>query len=202
MELGESTAEGAAREVWEEAQARVVIESLLGVYEIPHINQVNIIYRASMLGPDFAPGLESEAVALFAWEDIPWDQLAFPSVRWSLERFRSGSPPAVFAAAPPLSARSAAGLSVQRQAFVNRSYGRLSGMIDQTNASRSPDRLCLARQRRLRRRARRRDPRAVHPLRSRERRTRRALERLSQRLAANEPLRRDVPAGYYLNIRI
>jgi hypothetical protein len=41
--------------------------------------------------------------------DIPWDQLAFPSVRWSLERFRSGSPPAVFAAAPPLSARTATG---------------------------------------------------------------------------------------------
>lgn len=109
MELGESTAEGAAREVWEEAQARVAVESLLGVYEIPHINQVNIIYRAQMLGPDFAPGPESEAVALFGWEDIPWDQLAFPSVRWSLERFRAGSPPAVFAAAPPVSVRTATG---------------------------------------------------------------------------------------------
>ncbi len=109
MELGESTAEGAAREVWEEAQARVAVESLLGVYEIPHINQVNIIYRARMLGPDFAPGPESEAVELFGWEDIPWDQLAFPSVRWSLERFRAGSPPAVFAAAPPVSVRTATG---------------------------------------------------------------------------------------------
>lgn len=109
MELGESTSEGAAREVWEEAQARVLVEGLLGVYEIPHINQVNIIYRAPMLSPDCAPGVESEAVALFAWDDIPWDQLAFPSVRWSLERFRAGAAPAVFAAQPPPVARTVAG---------------------------------------------------------------------------------------------
>lgn len=107
MELGESTAEGAIREVWEEAQARVVVESLLGIYEIPHINQVNIIYRAAMLGPEFAAGIESEAVALFGWDEIPWDQLAFPSVGWSLERFRAGDTPAVFAARKPAAARSA-----------------------------------------------------------------------------------------------
>ena len=110
MELGETTAEGAVREVWEEAQAEVTVESLLGIYEIPHINQVNIIYRASMRAPEFAPGIESEAVALFAWDDIPWDQLAFPSVRWSLDCFRNGDPPAVFAARKPAApARSAAG---------------------------------------------------------------------------------------------
>lgn len=109
MELGESSAEGAAREVWEEAQARVLVGSLLGVYEIPHINQVNIIYHAPMLGPEHAPGAESEAVELFAWEDIPWELLAFPSVRWSLERFRAGAAPAVFAAAPPSAVRTAAG---------------------------------------------------------------------------------------------
>jgi ADP-ribose pyrophosphatase YjhB (NUDIX family) len=107
MELGETTSQGAAREVWEEAQARVVIEDLLGIYEIPHINQVNIIYRAPMTTADFAPGLESEAVALFAWDDIPWDQLAFPSVRWSLERFRGGDGPRVHAATPPAAARTA-----------------------------------------------------------------------------------------------
>jgi ADP-ribose pyrophosphatase YjhB (NUDIX family) len=101
MELGETTSEGAAREVWEEAQARVVIEDLVGIYEIPHINQVHIIYRGPMTSPEFAPGLESEAVDLFAWEDIPWEQLAFPSIRWSLERFRAGGGPHVYAATPP-----------------------------------------------------------------------------------------------------
>jgi ADP-ribose pyrophosphatase YjhB (NUDIX family) len=101
MELGETTSQGAAREVWEEAQARVVIEDLVGIYEIPHINQVNIIYRAAMISAEFAPGVESEAVGLFAWEDVPWEQLAFASVRWSLERFRAGGGPSVFTALPP-----------------------------------------------------------------------------------------------------
>lgn len=100
MELSETTAEGAAREVWEEAQARVVIEELIGIYEIPKISQVNVIYRATMLGPEFAPGPESEAVDLFAWDDIPWADLAFPSNRWALERFRSRSGPHVHPAAP------------------------------------------------------------------------------------------------------
>ena len=110
MELGETTSEGAAREVWEEAQARVVIEDLVGIYEIPHINQVSIIYRGPMTAPDFAPGVESEAVDLFAWDDIPWNQLAFPSVQWSLERFRAGGGPSVFTALPPKPlARSAIG---------------------------------------------------------------------------------------------
>ncbi|QLH40973.1 MAG: NUDIX hydrolase [Defluviicoccus sp.] len=109
MELGETTAEGAVREVWEEAQARVVIEDLLGIYEIPHISHVNVIYRAPMTGPEFAPGPESEAVELFDWERIPWEQLAFPSVRWSLERFRSGQGAAVQVATHPVPICSALG---------------------------------------------------------------------------------------------
>lgn len=95
MELGETTAEGAVREVWEEARARVTIEQLLGVYEIPRINQVNVIYRAPMIDADHAPGSESQEVALFRWTEIPWQDLAFPSVRWSLERFRAGGEPTV-----------------------------------------------------------------------------------------------------------
>src|SRR5512144_2973398 len=79
MEAGETTAEGAAREVWEEARAHVTIDGLVGLYEIPHIAQVNIIYRAPMRSPEHAPGEESEAVHLFRWEEIPWDKLAFPS---------------------------------------------------------------------------------------------------------------------------
>lgn len=95
MELGETTAEGALREVWEEARARVTIEQLLGVYEIPRISQVNVIYHAPMIDADFAPGSESQEVALFSWADIPWNDLAFPSVRWSLERFQAGGEPMV-----------------------------------------------------------------------------------------------------------
>jgi ADP-ribose pyrophosphatase YjhB (NUDIX family) len=101
MELGETTSQGACREVWEEAQARVLIEGLIGIYEIPHISQVNVIYRAAMATPEFAPGPESEEVDLFLWDNIPWDALAFPSVRWSLEHFRAGGHPRVHAGVTP-----------------------------------------------------------------------------------------------------
>jgi ADP-ribose pyrophosphatase YjhB (NUDIX family) len=95
MEVGESTAEGAAREVWEEARARVTIETLVGIYDIPRISQVHVIFRAPMIAPEFAPGEESLDVGLFALNDIPWDDLAFPSVRWALQRYRDGGMPSV-----------------------------------------------------------------------------------------------------------
>jgi ADP-ribose pyrophosphatase YjhB (NUDIX family) len=99
LELGETTAAGAAREVMEEAGARVTIGALLGLYEIAEISQVNVVYHAPMLSGAFAAGVESLDVRLFAWEDIPWRELAFPSVRWFLERFREGGAPRVRVAA-------------------------------------------------------------------------------------------------------
>lgn len=96
MELNETTAEGARREAWEEARADIEIDGLIGIYEIPRISQIYVIHRARMRTPDFSAGPESEDVVLAAWEDIPWDDLAFPSVAWALERFREGSGPEVF----------------------------------------------------------------------------------------------------------
>lgn len=93
LELQESTAGGAAREVWEEARARVAIGGLVGIYEIPRISQVHFFFAAEMTGPEFAPGEESLEAALFTWQEIPWDALAFPSVRWALERYREGGGP-------------------------------------------------------------------------------------------------------------
>lgn len=92
MELKESVAEGAAREVVEESGAQVEVEGLLGVFEIPRISQVYMVYKARMLSADLDPGPESLSAALFEWDDIPWDNLAFPSVRWSLEMFKNGGP--------------------------------------------------------------------------------------------------------------
>jgi ADP-ribose pyrophosphatase YjhB (NUDIX family) len=92
MELHESVAEGAAREVVEESGAQVEIEGLLGVFEIPRISQVYMVYRARMLSPDLDPGPESLSAALFDWDDIPWDDLAFPSVVWSLNKYKDGGP--------------------------------------------------------------------------------------------------------------
>ena len=90
MELHETVAEGAARETWEEARARVKITGVLGIYEIPRISQVYVIHKAEMLSDEFAPGPESEIVDLFDWDDIPWDELAFPSITWGLKHFRAG----------------------------------------------------------------------------------------------------------------
>ncbi len=93
MELEETMADGAVREVAEEACARVRIDNLLGIYEIPWIGQVHMIFRARMLGPEHAAGEESLETELLAWADIPWDELAFPSVRWALEHYRAGGGP-------------------------------------------------------------------------------------------------------------
>ncbi len=88
MELNETAAQGAERESLEEACAKVKVIDLLGTYDIPHIGQVYLIYRAEMLSPDFAPGMESEEVELFDWAEIPWDKLAFPSIKWALTRYQ------------------------------------------------------------------------------------------------------------------
>jgi ADP-ribose pyrophosphatase YjhB (NUDIX family) len=88
LELNESAMEGAAREAWEEAQARIAIDGLLAVYNIPRISQVQLIFRATLVSPDVAAGPESQEVALFRWEEIPWSDLAFPSVHWALGHWR------------------------------------------------------------------------------------------------------------------
>ncbi len=98
LELGETTAEGAKREAWEEARADIEIDGLIGIYEIPRISQVYVVHKARMTSPDCAPGPESEDVTLAPWDEIPWDDLAFPSITWSLERFRDGLAPGIFCA--------------------------------------------------------------------------------------------------------
>src|SRR5881398_2474204 len=84
LELNESTTAGAEREAWEEAQARIQIEGLLAIYDIPRISKVKLINRAGWLDEGGGAGQESDEVRLFCWNQIPWDDLVFPSVRWAL----------------------------------------------------------------------------------------------------------------------
>lgn len=86
LELDESPEEGAMREAREEARARIAIEGLLAVYSIPRIGQVQLMYRAQLLDTDIAAGLESLEVRLFAFDEIPWPELAFPTVERLLRR--------------------------------------------------------------------------------------------------------------------
>ena len=89
METNESTWAAAAREAREEACAEIEIDALIAVYDIPRISQVQLMHRARLLRPDIAPGVESLEVGLFRWAEIPWDELAFPSVHWALEQWRA-----------------------------------------------------------------------------------------------------------------
>jgi ADP-ribose pyrophosphatase YjhB (NUDIX family) len=84
LELNESTGAGAEREAWEEARAKIAIEGLLAIYDIPRISQVQLIYRARLVDENIAAGPESLEVGLFGWDEIPWDEIAFPSARWAL----------------------------------------------------------------------------------------------------------------------
>jgi ADP-ribose pyrophosphatase YjhB (NUDIX family) len=97
MEHGETVEAGARREAREEANIDIRIRDLLAIYSIPRIAQVQIMYRASIEAPDFSPGVESLEVALFSWDEIPWEELAFPSVHWALSQFRSVEDQAVIA---------------------------------------------------------------------------------------------------------
>ena len=87
MENNETTAEAAVRETLEEAQAQVEPISLFALFDIPHISQVYIMYRARLLEHKFSAGSESLEVALFREQDIPWDQLAFPVINETLQRY-------------------------------------------------------------------------------------------------------------------
>ncbi|MBO6521708.1 MAG: NUDIX hydrolase [Rhodospirillales bacterium] len=93
LELNESVDEGAKREVVEESGANVDIGAFLGMFEIPRISQIYMIYEAAMISPALDPGPESSEAALFSWDEIPWQELAFPSVTWALEVFRAGDGP-------------------------------------------------------------------------------------------------------------
>lgn len=87
LENGETVAEGAARETWEEANAKVDRCELYHLYDIPHINQVYMIFRGQLPSPQFSPGSESLEVELFKEQEIPWQDLAFKVVKESLQRY-------------------------------------------------------------------------------------------------------------------
>ncbi|TDX25331.1 ADP-ribose pyrophosphatase YjhB (NUDIX family) [Modicisalibacter xianhensis] len=95
MENAETTLEAAARETWEEACARVAIHDLYTLINLPHINQVYMIFLADLQG-GFAAGPESLEVAMFSEEEIPWGDLAFPTIERTLRHYFADRPGEVF----------------------------------------------------------------------------------------------------------
>ena len=95
LEMGESTAEGAVRETVEEAGAHIELQELFTVLNVVRAGQVHFFYRARMLDTHLDPGPETIEAQLFREDEVPWDRLAFRTVRQTLEHFfadrRAGS---------------------------------------------------------------------------------------------------------------
>lgn len=88
LELQETPEDGARREAREEANADLKLTNLLAVYTVTRLSQVQLIYRATLQDLNFSAGEESLEVQLFEWDDIPWDEIAFPTVHWALQHDR------------------------------------------------------------------------------------------------------------------
>ena len=95
MELNETTAEGAARETDEEAGAQFEMQGLFSLLNVARVGQVHLFYRARLLSDQFNPGTETMEAKLFTESEIPWDEIAFRTVKETLEHYfadrRAGS---------------------------------------------------------------------------------------------------------------
>ena len=87
MENGETTPQGAARETWEEARARVSNLELYRVFDVPYISQVYMFYRCEIDDGAYGVGPESLETDLYCEADIPWDDIAFPVVKETLREY-------------------------------------------------------------------------------------------------------------------
>lgn len=87
MELGETLAEAAIRETWEEAEARVELGPMFAVVDVVHARQVHVFFRGTLIGESFGAGEETLESRMFEPSEVPWDELAFPSVVIALRRY-------------------------------------------------------------------------------------------------------------------
>ena len=87
LETGETVFDGAARETWEEARARVDGHGLYTVFNLPHISQVYMFFRARVIDGRYGIGEETLETRLFREPDIPWNELAFPVISKTLAHY-------------------------------------------------------------------------------------------------------------------
>ena len=87
LENQESIEEGALRETEEEAKLRVSNVKLFTVLSVPHIDQIYTFFTGKVVNYDLGPTPESSEVKLFKYDDIPWDELAFPTVIKTIKLF-------------------------------------------------------------------------------------------------------------------
>ncbi|MFQ5708864.1 MAG: NUDIX hydrolase [bacterium] len=89
LENGETVEQGAVRETLEEANAPIDIVRLFSVYSMPQFDQIYLLFLANLNNLDFHPGAETLEVKLFEASEIPWNQLAFSPVKFTLEKYLS-----------------------------------------------------------------------------------------------------------------
>lgn len=89
MENSETTADAALRETYEEAGARIELHGLFSLLNVAHVHQVHMFYRATLLDLNYAAGTESLEVKLFSENEIPWENIAFPTIEETLKLFFS-----------------------------------------------------------------------------------------------------------------
>ncbi|CAM3786724.1 NUDIX hydrolase [Paracidovorax anthurii] len=87
MELNETTAEGASRETDEEAGAQITLGPLFSLLNVPRVGQVHLFYLATLHSDQFNPGFETIEARLFTEDEIPWEEIAFRTVKTTLERY-------------------------------------------------------------------------------------------------------------------
>jgi ADP-ribose pyrophosphatase YjhB (NUDIX family) len=87
MELNETVAEGAARETLEEAGATFEMQELFALMNVTRVGQVHFFYRAKLTSDKFDPGHETQEARLFAEHEIPWDEIAFRTVKETLQHY-------------------------------------------------------------------------------------------------------------------
>lgn len=87
LELGETTAQGAQRETVEESGAQVELGALFTVLNVVRVGQLHLFYLATMTSPELDPGSETIEARLFSEDEVPWDQIAFRTVRETLQHY-------------------------------------------------------------------------------------------------------------------
>ncbi len=87
MENGETVAEAALRETREEANANIALGEMFTLISVPHISQVHVVYRATLLDLSFSAGEETLETRLFSEAEIPWNEIAFRTIALTLRHF-------------------------------------------------------------------------------------------------------------------
>jgi len=87
MELGETLAQGAARETTEEAGAQFEMQDIFSIMNVVRVGQVHFFFRAQLTSDQFDPGHETMEARLFTEQEVPWDEIAFRTVKETLQHY-------------------------------------------------------------------------------------------------------------------